>query len=164
MPSLKLCVISGAVVGLGMLLGASSYESVVMAPNYAAQVPQSLEHIRSFFVTTTPQNFFRVLAPITQLLLVIGCILTWRMRKVRWWMVGALGTLLMADVITFSFHYPLNELMFLQPLAEVPVEKLTEAAQQWGPGNHVRVVLILVATACAITGLIKTAKENFARP
>lgn len=149
----RLNVTPVAVIALGMLLGASTYESVVMAPNYAARVPESLEHIRGFFVSTNPAALFRVLAPATQLLLVLAVLQNWRVQGARWWLAGALVALALADAITFLFHYPRNELLFVRPLNEVPPAQLEEAARQWGRGNHVRVGLLVAATVSALRGL-----------
>jgi len=146
-------VTSVAVIAVGMLLGASTYESVVMAPNYAAQVPQSLEHIRAFFVSTNPGMLFRILAPATQVLLVLAVLLNWRVRGARWWLVGALFALALADVITFTVHYPRNELLFIRPLGEVPVARLTEAALEWGRWNHARTGLLAAAAVSSLQGL-----------
>lgn len=152
-------MISLAIIGLGMLLGAGAYESIVMAPNYAAQVPESLEHARSFFVVTNPGIFFRVFAPATQMLLVLAVALNWRSKQVRWWLFGALVALALTDVITFTFHYPRNALMFNQPLAQVPLAQLQAAARQWGPGNHVRVGLLAVAILSALRGLMNSGEK-----
>ena len=152
-------VISLAVIGLGMLLGAGAYESVVMAPNYAARVPESLEHARSFFVTTNPGRFFRSFAPATQILILLAVILNGREKQVHWWLFGALAALALADVITFTFHYPRNALLFVQPLDQVPLAQLQAAARQWGPGNHVRVGLLAAAILSALRGLMKSAEK-----
>jgi uncharacterized membrane protein len=151
-----------AVIALGMLLGACSYDSVVMVPNYAAQIPDSLQHARSFFVASTPANFFRVLLPATQLTLVLAALLTWRLPRARWWIVAALIGLALADVITFTFHYPRNAILFQRPLAEVPVARLEEAARSWGRGNLVRVALLACAAVCALTGHSRSAPTSSA--
>ncbi len=159
MIAVQLTVTSLAVIGLGMLLGASAYESVVMAPNFGVRVPESLEHIRGFFVTTNPGTFFRVLAPATQILLVLALVLNWRVQRARWLLVGALVALTLADVITFTFHYPRNELLFERPFDQVTPAQLQEAAQQWGPLNHVRVGLLAAAILSALRGLMSAGKE-----
>ena len=159
MMAVRLSVTSLAVIGLGMLLGASAYESVVMAPNYAVRVPESLEHIRGFFVTTNPGTFFRVLAPATQVLLLLAVVLNWRLQGVRWLLVSALVALALADVITFTYHYPRNELLFERPFDQMPPSQLEEAARQWGPGNHVRVGLLAAATLSALCGLASSGKK-----
>jgi uncharacterized membrane protein len=158
--AVRLSVTSLAVVGLGMLLGASAYESIVMAPNFAARVPESLQHIRGFFITTNPGTFFRVLAPATQILLLSAVVLNWRLQRARWFLVGALVALAVADVITFTFHYPRNALLFERPLDQVPLSQLLEAARQWGPGNHVRVALLATAFLSALRGLMTSAERG----
>jgi hypothetical protein len=53
-----------ALLGLSLLLGATAYESVVMAPNYEGDLP------------STPANYFRVVAPATLVLLLVGFLCT----------------------------------------------------------------------------------------
>jgi uncharacterized membrane protein len=152
--SVRITLASASVVGLGMLLGASGYESVVMAPNFAARVPESLEHIRAFFVVANPGTFFRIVAPATQVLLLVSVAVCWRRQGARWWLLGSLVILVLADVITFTFHYPRNELLFNIPLDQVATAQLDAAARQWGSGNHVRVGLLAGAVIGALRGLV----------
>jgi uncharacterized membrane protein len=155
MVNVRLAVTSLAVIGLGMLLGACAYESIVMAPNYAARVPESLEHARGFFVAANPGTFFRTLAPATQGLLLLAVALTWRVPRARWLVAGALGALALSDVITFGFHYPRNAVLFERPFDQVSTSQLLDAARQWGLGNHVRVGLLAAATMSALRGLTR---------
>ena len=159
MIALRRNVIALAVIGLGMLLGASAYESIVMAPNYAGRVPESLEHARGFFVASNPGMFFRVFAPATQVVLLLALVLNWQVKHVRWWLLGALVALVMTDVITFTFHYPRNALMFERPFDQVSVAQLQEAARQWGLGNYVRVALLAVAILGALRGLMSSGEK-----
>jgi uncharacterized membrane protein len=153
MQTLRTSVASIAVIAVGMLLGAATYEAVVMAPNYVTQVPQSLEHIRAFFVITNPGNFFRVLAPATQVLLLLSVLLNWRVPRARWWLAGALVAVVLTDVITFKVHYPRNAVLFVQPLEGVPIARLQQAAREWGRWNQVRVGLLAAAAVTALRGL-----------
>lgn len=137
---------------LGALVGAGCYESVVMAPNYAADIPNSLEHARLFMRVTNPGNFFRVLAPATQLALLLSVVIFWRLRPSRWWYVAALVLLLSVDVITFTFHYPRNDLLFHAPMTQ-PVPQLTAAAHEWATGNVFRIGLLLASAIAASIGL-----------
>jgi uncharacterized membrane protein len=152
-------VTSLAVVGLGMLLGAGAYESVVMAPNYAAQIPASVEHARNFFVATNPGAFFRTIAPTTQVLLLLSVVLNWRVPGARRFIIGALLLAVLTDVITFSFHYPRNAILFDRPLDQSTTPQLLEAAQQWALGNYVRVGLLATAMLSALRGLMRSAEK-----
>lgn len=160
MSLLRSVIVSLAVVGVAMALGAGLYESVVMAPNYRAHIPESIVTARNFMSVTHPGMYFRVLAPLTQLLLLLSVILHWRLRKVRWWLAAALVLMLLTDVITFKFHYPRNAVLFQNSLEGVPVDVLETAARQWASGNYVRIVLIASAAACGLRGLRQAWKAS----
>ena len=138
-----------ALLGLSLLLGATLYESVVMAPNFERDVPASIAIARQFLVRTTPAHYFRILSPLTQLLLLAGLIASWRISGARWGLGAALGLLVLLDLITFSFHYPRLAIMFRAPLPQDPAP-LRRAAREWALGNHVRLVLLVIAFLAAL--------------
>jgi hypothetical protein len=70
--------------------------------------------------------------------------------------LGMLLLLVLTDVITFSFHYPRNELLFQRPFDQVTPSQLQDAVRQWSPGNYVRVGLLAVATVSALRGLMSS--------
>lgn len=148
-----------ALLGLSLLLGATAYESVVMAPNYERDVPASIDVARQFLKRTTPAAFFRVLAPLTQVLLLACVIVCWRVPGARWPAVAALGALVIADIITFTFHYPRLAIMF-GPSASSDPGQLRIAAHQWAQGNIVRLVLIVAAWVCVLWSLIANATNG----
>jgi len=142
--------LGGAIILVGMSLGGGLYESVVMAPNYAANVPESLEHAKQFMRVTNPGNYFRVVAPLTQIAFLITLILNWRgARERRWWLFSAFVLMVAVDVITFTFHYPRNAILFTDPM-NTPPATLATAATEWIYGNLVRVGLIFAAMVCGI--------------
>lgn len=133
-----------ALFGLAMLLGAAMYEAVVMAPNYERDIPDSIDVARRFLKRTTPAHFFRLVTPVTQILLLAGAITSWHVVDARWRLLIALGILLVTDVITFTFHYPRLAIMFKDPMPDDP-EPLRRAAREWAVGNLVRAALLVVA-------------------
>ena len=151
MAQLELLVTTLALVGLSILLGGSVYDAVVLAPNFRGG-PDGLEHGRLFMSRATPANLFRVAAPATQILLVVTLIATWRIEQCRWMIGGALVSLILADVITFTFHYPRNRLMFGSPTTADPTA-LEVAAKQWAVGNVARVALVLLSWLGALFAL-----------
>jgi hypothetical protein len=138
-----------ALLGLALLLGATLYESVVMAPNFERDVPASIAVARQFLVRTTPAHYFRILSPATQLLLLAGVIASWSVAGARWGLGAALGILVLLDVITFSYHYPRLAIMFKGPMPDDPAV-LRRAAREWTLGNHARLVLLVVAFLAAL--------------
>lgn len=138
-------------VSIGVLLGACVYESVVMAPNYA--VPESLAHIRAFFRARTPAHFFRIVAPLTMVLLVLAIVTSWATLPARWFAIGGLVLLIVADAITFSVHYPRNKILFIEPLSNDRA-LLARTARQWAQWNMVRIAFLLCAALSVALGIV----------
>jgi hypothetical protein len=157
--NLRLVSVGIALVVSAMLLGAAVYESVVLAPNLQG-APTSLEHARGFYHVTNPGVFFRVLSPATQLFLLVALVCNWRPTpSTRWRLAGALALAILADVITFQFHYPRNAILFTAPLTSASAD-LNRVAAQWAMGNYVRIVLILTAALLGMASMIRIARES----
>ena len=155
MKTIRELALAGAIIGLGMLFGAAVYESVVNAPNFANGIPESLDHVRQFWSVTNPGNYFRIVAPATQLLTVLSLLLSWkRPAGRRGWLLAALLLVVGADVITFAYHYPRNDLLFSDPLSQSP-EALERAAREWGTMNWARVALCFAAVSSALAAHAK---------
>jgi len=94
------------------------FRHVVDAPNYMG-APTSLEHARGFYHATNPGMFFRWLVPATQLFLLLALVVNWKPAPgTRWKLAGALVFLVLTDMITFRFHYPRNDILFVAPLTQ----------------------------------------------
>lgn len=142
-------------LGLGLLFGGGIYESVVVSPNYRANLPYSLQHLREFMQVVTPANLFRVASPVTMLALLLTVIVSWSSLPGRWWFLSALVALILADTITYTFHYPRNKVLFIDPL-NPNTELLQKLADEWAMGNLIRIILMgiaIVAVAAAIISL-----------
>ena len=153
MPDPQLVVTSIALLSVSALFGASLYDAVVMAANFQGG-PQGLEHGRLFMAAATPAHLFRVLSPVTQLLLLAAVVVNWAEPQRRWLLIGALLAVVLCDVITFTYHYPRVRLMFTAPLTvEPPV--LLKAAKQWSAANLIRLALVLGAWLASLAGLVR---------
>jgi uncharacterized membrane protein len=142
------------VISLGALFGGSLYDTVVNAPNYRVGIPASLEHFRLFMSVANPGSFFRLVAPITQISILVSLILNWKHQSNRkWWLLAALILVVAGDIITFTFHYPRNVILFTEPMNVSP-EILEKAAREWILGNYVRLVLVASAMVCGIKALL----------
>jgi uncharacterized membrane protein len=154
MSKLKEIVLCLAIISIGALLGGSLYDSIVLAPNYRAGIPQSLEHFRQFMAVANPGNFFRLIVPLTQLSMLISVILGWRRPAGRrWWLILALVLIVAGDVFTFTYHYPRNAILFHDPM-HTPPETLEKAATEWAYGNYLRILLVGAAMVCSIKALL----------
>jgi Domain of unknown function (DUF1772) len=157
--NLRLLVVAIALVLSAMLLGTGVYQNVVDAPNYHGGLT-ALEHARGFYHATNPGNFFRGLVPATQLFLLLGLVCNWKPTPgTRWKLAGALAFLILTDVVTFRFHYPRNNILFVAPLTQPPAY-YDQVVTEWAIGNYVRVALILIAVVLAMVSLIGIARET----
>jgi uncharacterized membrane protein len=108
-----------------------------------------------FMAAATPGNFFRVVAPASQVLVIAALVVGWRTPPCRWPLVLALAALAIADVVTFTYHYPRNAIMFTAPLTVDP-ERLRAAASEWQTANYLRVALVLTAWVGILRALRRT--------
>jgi hypothetical protein len=153
-----LVITGGALLAASALFGGSLYDAVVLAPNLLGG-PAGLEHGRLFMSAATPANLFRVLSPATQLFLLVALAVNWANRRCRWPLAFALLALIVADVITFTYHYPRNHLMFDAPLTVEP-ERLSLAARQWATANFLRVALVLAAWVGTLIALMRLSRMD----
>jgi hypothetical protein len=158
MSTLRLIITAAALLGASALVGASLYDAVVLAPNLQGG-PARLEHGRLFMSAATPGNLFRILSPSTQVLLLLAVVVNWGTSRRRWPLVGAFLALVLSDVITFTYHYPRNQLMFEAPLTVEP-EQLRIAAREWAAANLARVALVLVCWLATVTALMRLASTR----
>ena len=157
--NLRLLVVAIALVLSAMLLGTGVYQNVVDAPNYMG-APTSLEHARGFYHATNPGMFFRWLVPTTQLFLLLALVVNWKPAPgTRWTLGGALVFLVLTDMITFRFHYPRNDILFVAPLTQ-PAAYYDGIVREWAIGNYARVALILVSVVLLTVSLIRIARET----
>lgn len=159
MRTVRAVVLGATIMGLGMLLGAGVYESIVNAPNFQTNIPQSLEHFRQFMSASNPGNFFRIFAPLTQILALLSLILYWkRPFGIRWYLLLVFLLIVGADVITYTIHYPRNAFLFTNPLIESP-ELLQKAAAEWAFWNWFRVLASFFAVVLALFAFSKQKPE-----
>ena len=94
-----------AAVATGILF-VNFYNSIVDAPNWGAQLPNSILATRQYFAVANPGSFFRVISPINQVLALIAVILCWKFKRERYIAIGILALAILADVFTFGYFYP----------------------------------------------------------
>lgn len=155
MSNLPRIAIIVALLCTGVLLGASLYDAVVLAPNLQGG-PAGLEHGRLFMAAATPANLFRVLSPLSQIVLLLAVVANWSGPRRRWPLVGALVLLIASDVLTFTYHYPRLRLMFTAPLTVEPGALLV-AAREWATANLVRVALVFGSWLATLIALLRLA-------
>ena len=136
------------------------YNSVVNAANWESNIPQSIIATRDFFVVANPGTFFQVVDPANMLLVVLALILSWkRSPSIRLYLGIALLCYITSMILTFTYFYPRNEIMFLSE--QLPdTESLKKAATEWGRMGWVRSLLSLTGLVCTFIALDKNTRQT----
>ena len=153
---LALCVVTAALL-VAAILGASAYESVVVSYSWSARPEQAVGHYRALGAIVTPARYFRRLAPLSQLALVVAVIWSAVVGVALGWTAAALMAMLLADIITFTFHYPRNRALFVDPM--LPASRIEAIAREWRRANAARTALVAVAFLALLRALWLVARR-----
>ena len=101
---------------------------------------------------TTPANYFRILSPVTMVALLVTVFIFWASIPGRWLFVAAFVLLIVADSITYGFHYPRNKVLFINTL--IPdTNMLKRISWEWQIGNLFRISLMLISIVMVMLGI-----------
>jgi len=130
-------------IASGLIL-VNMYTSLIDARSWGSNIPNSIATAREYFKTVNPGNFFRIFSPVNQILGLLVLILFWKSSpSIRLYVGAAFVLYILADVFTFAYFYPRNDIMFrTAQLADEDLLKKTWS--EWNMMNWVR-TLILVA-------------------
>lgn len=143
---------------LSMLFGASSFQLAVDSPNWTG-VP-ALEHYRAFYPVINPGTFFQTLLPTALLALLAALVCNWRpIPATRWRLAGALALMILVGVLTFTFHFPRNKILFGDPLTR-PAAYYHQVVMEWVAGDCVRLAMILTAVVLVAVSMIRIARDT----
>lgn len=84
----------------------------------------------------------------------MAVVANWSGPERRWTLIGALAAIVLCDVITFTYHYPRNRIMFVAPLT-VAAERVILAAKQWTAANYIRLGLLLGSWCATLFALLR---------
>ena len=141
-------VLYAAITVTAGVMGTNIYNSVIDAPSWGASIPQSLEVARQYFSTGTPGRFFRVASPLAQGLMLLALIVCWKYGPaIRGLAAAALAFVILADVLTFVYFYPRNDIMFVNIL---DAEAATRAWRGWSTMTHIRSAMACAAVVCEL--------------
>ncbi|MFG2010172.1 anthrone oxygenase family protein [Micromonospora sp. NPDC048868] len=141
-----------------MSFGGVAAETVMLYPNIFGDPPASLDRAREFLVAGGPSDYFPPLGATVVLACLAAAVLTWRDRRLRWWIAGA-AVVFVACEFLFSvfFFWPRNEIMFVDPVGTHSPEYLRQVAAEFVAGHRVRLVGGAVTAALAFVALLRWA-------
>ena len=152
---MKRIVLYASVAFSSGLFFTNIYNSIVNAANWESNIPQSITATRDFFVVANPGTFFKLIDPTNMLLIVLALILFWKKSSsIRLFLGIALLCYVSSMILTFTYFYPRNEVMFLSE--QLPdTETLKRVASEWGRMNWVRSLIWLTGLICSFLALDK---------
>lgn len=135
------------------------YNSIVNAANWESNIPHSITATRDFFVVANPGTFFQMIDPANMLLVLLALILFWKSYSIRMFLGIALLCYISSMILTFTYFYPRNDVMFTSE--QLPdVETLKKAATEWGRMGWVRCLLSLSGLICTFLALDKATSNT----
>lgn len=135
------------------------YNSIVNAANWESNIPHSITATRDFFIVANPGTFFQVVDPANMLLVVLALILFWKRSSIRLFLGIALLCYISSMILTFTYFYPRNDVMFTSE--QLPaIETLKKAATEWGRMGWVRCLLSLAGLICTFLALDKATSDT----
>lgn len=157
---MKKLVLYAVVAFSSGLFFANIYNSIVNAANWESNIPQSITATRDFFVVANPGTFFKIIDITNMVLIVLALILFWKKsNSIRLYLGIAIVCYISSIILTFSYFYPRNEIMFLSE--QLPdTETLKRAASEWGTMNWVRSLIWLVGLVCSFIALDKVTSHT----
>ena len=158
---MKKIVLYSAVAFSSGLFFTNLYNSIVNAANWESNIPHSITATREFFVVANPGTFFQLIDPTNMVLIVLALILFWKTSSSIRVLLGiALLCYVSSMILTFSYFYSRNEVMFLSE--QLPdTATLKQAAAEWGRMNWVRSAIWLTGLVCSFLALDKaTGHQN----
>jgi uncharacterized membrane protein len=143
------------VLGSSGLFFTNIYNSIVNAANWESNIPHSILATKDFFMVANPGTFFKMVDPTNLILIVLALILFWKKStSIRLYLGTALLCYVFSMVLTFTYFYPRNEILFLSE--QLPdTETLKNAASEWGRMNWIRSLIWLVGLVCSFLALDK---------
>jgi hypothetical protein len=139
------------VIASGLLIS-NIYTSLVDATSWGSDIPASIETARNYFSVVNPGDFFRIFSPLNQLLALLSLIVFWRsVPSSRKFLGTALVIYVVADVFTFAYFYPRNEIMFGS--SPIDLEAVRQAWTQWNSMNWIRSLIVAVGVCLSCVGL-----------
>ena len=152
---MKNLILFGSLMVASGLLFVNLYTSLIDAKSWGSDIPNSISTARQYFKTTNPGNFFRLFSPLNQVLALLALILFWKAApSVRLYLALAVVTYVLADVLTFAYFYPRNDIMFRTANLN-DTGLLKKVWSEWTSMNWVRSLVILAGIFFSCVSLHK---------
>jgi len=157
---MKTIILYLSIVFASGVLFVNMYNSIVDTTAWGAHFPESIQTARDYYQSVNPGTFFRVFSPINQVLALLSLILFWKTSAaVRTFLLVAFVLYVLADVFTFAYFYPRNDIMFKSDIS-TNLQAIKTAWEQWVPMNWLRSLIIVPGLICSFIALHKISLQS----
>jgi len=151
--SIKIIVLYLSIVFASGVLFVNIYNSIVDTTAWGSNIPKSIQVTRDYYQSVNPGTFFRVFSPLNQILALLSLVIFWKSSgSIRTFLIVAFLLYLLADVFTFAYFYPRNDIMFKSDIS-TNLEAIKTAWKQWVPMNWLRSFIIFIGLVCSFISL-----------
>jgi len=145
------------------LVFVNMYTSLIDAKSWGSNIPGSIVTAREYFRTVNPGNFFRIFSPLNQVFGLIVLIIFWKTPpSIRQYAGVAFFMYVMADVLTFAYFYPRNDILF-KTAKLTDINLLTKTWSEWNTMNWIRTLIIIIGLIFSFLSLHKFHSLRFKR-
>jgi hypothetical protein len=157
---MKKLVLYAAIALSSGLFFTNIYNSIVNAANWESNIPYSIQATKDFFTVANPGTFFKLIDLPNLILMGLALILFWKhSTSIRLYLGIAIVCFVSSLVLTFTYFYPRNEIMFLSE--QLPdTETLKTVATEWGRMNWVRSLIWLIGLLFSFMALDKVSIDS----
>ncbi|NHA02482.1 DUF1772 domain-containing protein [Mucilaginibacter sp. HC2] len=149
---MKIIILLLSIICANGLLFINVYTSLVDARSWGADIPNSIATAREYAKKYNPGTFFKAFSPISQILALTAPIICWQISSVRLYSGIAFILYILADILTFLYFYPRNDIMFKTAQLS-DIEKLSRAWKEWSTMNWARSLLIFIGLCFSLIAL-----------
>ncbi|HSV12271.1 MAG TPA: hypothetical protein VLI68_15945 [Hanamia sp.] len=150
---MKKLILFLSIISASGLLMITIYNLVVDAKSWGADIPTSIQTARDYYNKVDPRNFFAIIAPINQFLILLTIILFWKDSiSLRIYFSVSFFSYAIIAVLTFIYFVPRDIIIFTSPI-EGHAEQIRTALSQWKDMNWLRSLLGLVGILFSFKGL-----------
>ena len=142
-----------ACVSFLIIVGAGFYEHSSIVPVWSSAPPQSLMIFQGQY-GINPSSFWKVIHPITIVLLIAALVLNWRTRSRKNIMI-TLGCYIVILIVTFAYYVP--ELLYITTYQyqNTVISALQDRAELWQTLSRIRLICMLGLSLVLLSGLSK---------
>ena len=140
------------IIGNALVFG-NVYSSLVDAPNWGFDIPNSIAAARAYFKHKNPGSFFKIFGPASLGIGLLSIIVCWQpFPASRWYLIFSFLMFAVLELFTVIYFFPRNDIMFEKdPLTDR--KSLHKTWSEWNRTNWIRSLISLAGVVAACLAL-----------